>query len=306
MNNLNSDLNLRDEIGDNFVLPFQIEGNQLRGRLVRLGTALDIILGQHAYPVSVATLLGEAMVLGAALGTALKYDGLFTLQIKSDGIVRLLVADVTSDGGLRAYARHDEEAMPMGAENLIGKGYLAFTVDQPLKADRYQGIVELQGEGLASAVQHYFRQSEQIPTGILAAVQLDDCGRWYGGCLMLQQMPREGGIKVANDTGIEDDWHRAMMLLQTCTPEELTDPNLSAEDLLFRLFHEDGVRIYEKKSFRHECRCSEPKVIEVLQSLPRTEVEAMAENGIVSVDCEFCNRHYQFDTNRRDEIFGKV
>ena len=298
-------LNNPEHSGDNFVLPFQIEGNQLRGRLVRLSSTLDIILEQHDYPTVVGQLLAEAMVVAAALGNALKYDGLFTLQVQSDGPVSLLVADVQSDGGIRAYARFDAERLASGAK-LLGAGYLAFTVDQPLREDRYQGIVELQGDGLATAVQHYFRQSEQIATGIKVAVQQDIVGRWHGGCLLLQQMPKEGGFRPANDTGREDDWHRAMLLMETCSPEELTDAALSAEDLLFRLFHEDGVRVYEAKPFRHECRCSEAKVVNVLRSLPQSEVEAMAVNGVVSVSCEFCNRSYLFDTARRQEIFAAI
>lgn len=287
----------------NFVLPFQIEGNQLRGRMVRLADTLDLILSQHNYPAAVGQLLAEAMVIAAALGNALKYDGLFTLQVKSDGPVSLLVADVQSDGGIRAYARYDADRLVAG-DKLLGSGYLAFTVDQPLRADRYQGIVELQGDSLATAVQHYFRQSEQIATGIKVAARQDTPGHWHGGCLLLQQMPKEGGFRPANDTGHEDDWHRAMILMDTCTPEELVDARLSAEDLLFRLFHEDGVRVYEAKPFRHECRCSEAKVVNALRSLPQSEVEAMAVDGIVSVSCEFCNRSYLFDAAQRQEIFA--
>ena len=299
-------LNNPAAIAGNFVLPFQIEGNQLRGRLVRLSGTLDIILAQHNYPAAVGQLLAEAMVIAAALGNTLKYDGLFTLQVKSDGPVSLLVADVQSDGGIRAYARYDADRLAAANGKLLGSGYLAFTVDQPLRADRYQGIVELQGDGLAVAVQHYFRQSEQIATGIMVAALQDATGHWHGGCLLLQQIPKEGGFRPANDTGREDDWHRAMLLMETCTPQELIDATLPAEDLLFRLFHEDGVRVYEPKEFRHECRCSEAKVVNVLRSLPPAEVEAMAVDGVVSVNCEFCNRSYLFDAAQRQEIFASI
>jgi molecular chaperone Hsp33 len=293
---------------DDLVQPFQLESGSLRGRLVRLGSVLDLILYQHAYPPAVAALLGEAIVIAAALGTTLKYEGVFTLQAKSDGPVRLLVVDVTSDGGIRAYAQHHgiENAKP-GA-SLLGKGHLAFTVDQQVKEDRYQGIVELTGGALADAVQHYFRQSEQLPTGIVAAAARDAQGRWRGGCLILQQMPSEGGFErgvKATDTSAEDNWQRAMMLMGTCKPEELTDANLSPYDLLFRLFHEEGVRVYEPHPFRHQCRCSEVRVTNMLKALPRAEVETLAVDGVVTVTCEFCNKSYPFDEKQREALYGK-
>jgi molecular chaperone Hsp33 len=293
---------------DDLVQPFQLESAELRGRLVRLGSVLDLILYQHAYPPAVAALLGEAIVIAAALGTTLKYEGVFTLQAKSDGPVRLLVADVTNDGGIRAYAQHHGiEKLSVDA-SLLGKGYLAFTVDQQVKEDRYQGIVALEGGTLAEAVQHYFRQSEQLPTGIMAAVTRDGQGRWRGGCLILQQMPKEGGTERgirASDTSSEDNWQRAMMLMGTCKPEELTDPNLSPHELLFRLFHEEGVRVYDPHAFRHQCRCSEERVTNMLKALPRAEVETLAVDGIVSVTCEFCNKSYNFNEAQRDGLYGK-
>jgi molecular chaperone Hsp33 len=292
------------EVGDDLVQPFQLESSALRGRIVRLGPALDLILHQHAYPAPLGELLGEAVVIAAALGNALKYEGVFTLQVKSDGPIKLLVADVASDGGLRAYAQLAEGGLPRDDRvKLLGKGYLAFTVDQKRKDDRYQGIVEMNGDSLAEAVQHYFRQSEQLPTGIMAAARRDGQGRWRGGCLMLQQMPREGGIAHETDVSVADDWLRAMMLMGTCTPAELTDPALSAHDLLYRLFNEEGVRVYDPHALRHQCRCSEVRVSGMLRSLPRDEIEALAVNGIVEVTCEFCNKSYRFDEKRREGLY---
>jgi molecular chaperone Hsp33 len=293
---------------DDLVQPFQLESGPLRGRLVRLGPALDLILYQHAYPPAVGALLGEAIVIASALGTTLKYEGVFTLQAKSDGPVRLLVADVTSDGGIRAYAQHHGIDGIGAGVPLLGKGYLAFTVDQQVKDDRYQGIVQLESENLAEAVQHYFRQSEQLPTGIIAAAKRDAQGRWRGGCLILQQMPwaigGERGARIT-DTSSEDNWQRAMMLMGTCGANELTDPNLSPNELLFRLFHEEGVRVYEPHTFRHQCRCSEVRVTEMLKALPRAEVETLAIDGIVSVTCEFCNKSYRFDEAQRAVLYSK-
>lgn len=291
---------------DDLVQTFQLEASALRGRLVRLGPVMDLILHQHAYPSAVGHLLAEAIVIAAALGTALKYEGIFTFQAKGDGPVRMLVVDVTHEGGLRAYAQVKEGHDFTDAKadtGLLGKGYLAFTVDQKNKDDRYQGIVTLEGGTLSEAVQHYFRQSEQLPSGIVAAVHQDAHGRWRGGCLMVQQMPREGGIAHVSDTALEDDWYRAMTLMGTTKPEELTDRLLGANELLYRLFHEEGVRVYEPHTFRHECRCSEQRVTNMLRALPRAEIELLADDGIVSVTCEFCNRHYKFNEIELEKLY---
>lgn len=301
---MNENLNLTDDV----VQPFQLESSQLRGRLVRLGSALDTILKQHAYEAPVASLLGEAVVVAGALASSLKYEGIFTLQAKGDGAVRLIVADVTSEGDMRGYAQLAEGVRTLvGDARLLGKGYLAFTVDQKKKNDRYQGIVELSSGTVAEAVQHYFRQSEQLPTGIVAAVRQDEQGRWRGGCLMLQRMPRDGGVvQELTDSSAEDDWLRAMMLMETCGANELTHATLKPNDLLFRLFHEEGVRVFEPHAFRHKCRCSEERVTNMLRSLPRDEIEDMAVDGMVSVTCEFCNKSYLYDEKRREELYGVV
>ncbi len=298
---MNENINLTDDV----VQPFQLESSHLRGRLVRLGPALDMILRQHAYEPPVASILGEAVVVAAALATSLKYEGVFTLQAKGDGAVRMIVADVTSEGDMRGYAQLTEGVRALAGDvRLLGKGTMAFTVDQKNKADRYQGIVELSSGTFAEAVQHYFRQSEQLPTGIISAVKQDDQGRWRGGCLMLQRMPREGGIEqVPSDISAEDDWLRAMLLMQTCEAEELTHPDLKPNDLLYRLFNEEGVRAFEAKPFRHKCRCSEDRVTDMLRSLPREEIETLTVNDLITVTCEFCNHSYKYDKQRRDEIY---
>lgn len=276
---------------DNQVLPFTFQSSAFRGRLVRLGAPLDEILHRHAYPKEVATLLAETMLLAAALASTVKVDGVFTLQAKSDGAVRLLITDVTSTGDIRAYAQFDEAKLAEGGP-VLGKGHLAFTADQPDSDERYQGIVDLAGGSLVHAVQHYFRQSEQLPTGIAVAARADEDGHWRGSCLLLQAMPRDGGHDVQTDTSVEEDWHRAMMLMQTSTAEEFTDPALSSEDLLFRLFHDEGVQLFDAKPLRHACRCSEERVNAMLDGIPPEELKALAVNGKVSVTCEFCNRVY--------------
>lgn len=286
---------------DDVVQPFQIDGSRLRGRFVRLGGALDEILGRHDYPPAVARLLAETITLAVTLAGMLKYEGIFTLQTKGDGPIRLMVADVTSAGDLRGYAQFDPDRLPAGdaqperpVPELLGTGYLAFTVDQGEHTDRYQGIVELLGDTLTDGVQHYFRQSEQIETGLRVAVERRD-GGWRGGALMIQRLPEEGGAAPRPGSGDEDDWRRAMVLMSTATADEMTNPRLRANDLLFRLFHEDGVRVWPPGPLRPGCRCSRERVANVLASLPPEEVETLKVEGKVSATCEFCSSAYEFD-----------
>lgn len=299
---------MSERLRDDLVQPFQIDPFRLRGRLVRLGPLLDEILTRHAYPEPVAVMLGEAIALAVALAGALKYDGVFTLQTKGDGPIRLLVADVTTAGAVRGYAQFDEaklaKAMAAGevansVPRLLGAGYLAFTVDQGEHAERYQGIVELQGASLAECTHHYFRQSEQVEAGLKVAVaRVADAGggkpSWRGGSLMIQRLP-PGGQAAAQEAA-EDGWRRAMILMSSCTAQELVDPALTPETLLLRLFHEDGVRVYRRHALTARCRCSRERVERVLRMLPADELGALTtEDGDVVVTCEFCSTRYRFD-----------
>jgi molecular chaperone Hsp33 len=294
---------------DDIVQPFQIDASDLRGRLVRVGPVLDEILSKHAYPEPVARLLGETITLAITLAGALKYEGIFTLQTKGDGPISLMVADVTSTGDVRGYAQFDVERLSAAdtgstapVPTLLGTGYIAFTVDQGEHTERYQGIVELSGETLSDSIQHYFRQSEQLDTGIKVAVAFTDVG-WRGGALMLQRLP-EDQIQQTLGSDVADDWRRAMVLMGTCTDRELLDPNLSANDLLFRLFNEDGVRVWAPTDLNASCRCSRERVATVLASLPRDEIADLKVNGNVEVTCEFCNSTYTFDDAQLDHIYS--
>ncbi|HWI25849.1 MAG TPA: Hsp33 family molecular chaperone [Stellaceae bacterium] len=291
---------------DDLVQPFQIDPFGLRGRLVRLGPLLDEILTRHAYPEPVAAMLGEAIALAAALAGALKYDGVFTLQTKGDGPIHLLVADVASDGAVRGYAQYDEmklaKVMAQGdvagsVPRLLGAGYLAFTVDQGEHTDRYQGIVELQGASLAECAHHYFRQSEQVEAGLKVAVArvADAAGepRWRGGSLMVQRLPPEG--EAVPREAAEDGWRRAVILMSSTTSAELVDPDLAPEALLFRLFHEDGVRVHRRHHLAARCRCSRARVEAVLRMLPEEERAAMKVEGRITVTCQFCSAEYGFN-----------
>ena len=291
---------------DDLVQPFQIDPFALRGRLVRLGPAIDRILSQHAYPEAVAAMLGEAITLAVLLAGALKYDGVFTLQTKGDGPIRLIVADVSTDGAVRGYAQYDAaklEAALAGAKpaeelsvpRLLGAGYVAFTVDQGEDTDRYQGIVELSGATLADCAQHYFRQSEQIQAGIKLAVgRTGPGGPWRAGGLMLQRVPPEGGYGVIADD-VEDGWRRSMVLMSSATAAELVDPELTPHRLLFRLFHEDGVRVYDTHPLEARCRCSRERIETILRAFPADEIDDMAKEQVTTVTCEFCSTRYTFD-----------
>lgn len=290
---------------DDLVQPFQIDASGLRGRLVRLGPLLDAILTRHAYPEPVAVLLGEAIALAVALAGALKYEGVFTLQTKGDGPIGLIVADVTSAGAVRGYAQYDEARLSavlageVGATvpRLLGAGYLAFTVDQGAHTDRYQGLVELQGATLAECAHHYFHQSEQVEAGLKVAVarRPDARGRerWRAGSLMIQRLPPEG--EGFRQEAAEDGWRRAVILMSSSTSAELVDADLTPEALLFRLFHEDGVRVYRRQALVARCRCSRERVETVLRMLPGDELQAMKVDGRVVVTCQFCSARYDFD-----------
>ncbi|MEM7444946.1 MAG: Hsp33 family molecular chaperone [Pseudomonadota bacterium] len=297
--------------GDDRAVPFQIERSGLRGRIVRLGPALNLILSRHAYPAPVAALLGETLTLAVLMATALKFDGIFTLQVKGAGPVSVLVADVTSQGAIRGYAGYDSDGVQRTAPDAeagaitswLGKGHLAFTVDQGEHTQRYQGIVELTGDTLAECLQHYFRQSEQIDAGIQLAVGASAAGDWRGAGLMIQRLP---GTQVnALPADREDDWRRAMVLMASVTSDELLDPSLPSGDLLYRLFHEDGVRVFDPVTLEAVCRCSDDKVTKVLAALPKDEVaDLTAEDGKVHVTCEFCTRDYAFSPEQLEKLYG--
>jgi molecular chaperone Hsp33 len=301
--------------GDDLVLPFEIKPLGVRGRLVRLGAAVDDILHRHDYPPAVSALLAEAVALTAMLGAMLKFDGKFILQTKTDGPVDMIVADYVSPGRLRGYARFDAARVSaLGSPSqaaLLGTGYLAMTVDQGPDMERYQGIVPLQGsDDLTAAAHGYFEKSEQIPTRIrLAAGPLLQRGSraesWRAGAIMVQHLPREGGSSPlpshSGDApeGLDlapqehDDWVKARLLLDTVEDHELLDPQLSAEQLLYRLYHEDGVTAYPATPVARYCSCSEDSIARMLARFPVEDQADMVENGEIAVTCEFCSTTYR-------------
>ncbi len=301
-------------VDDNVVQPFRLEKSSVRGRMVRLGDVLADIMQQHDYPPPVSALLSELLTVCLLLSAMLKYEGIFSLQIKGDGAIRTLVADVTSRGEVRAYAGFDAAAVKKLAKrkkdtdhryyHLLGKGHMAFTVDQAKSESRYQGIVELKGKSIVDAAQHYLTQSEQIKTSFKLAVHPQD-NYWRTGGIMLQQMPEDdaGTMAEAEAPGIED-WTRAAMLLSTCSEGEILSPLLHSADVLYRLFHEEGVRVYSPTHIRFKCRCTRDRVVDILRTIPRQEMEEVCEKeGEVMIKCEFCSGEYNFTPVQIHEVY---
>ena len=307
-------------VDNDIVLPFQIESQAARGKLVRLGGTVDRIVSRRSYPAPVATLLGEIAVLAALVSSALKYDGVLTVQAKGEGPVWMLVADATSSGEIRAYAAFDaatlDRATAEGADpdwraapvpRLLGAGYLAFTIDRGPEVERYQGIVELSGGSLADCARRHFRESDQNQAVFKLAVEpTGPGGAWRAGGMMMQRLPESGRTLLsgeAPDDDLEDAWRRALLLMGSCTAAELVDDRLHPHDLLYRLFHEDGVRVFEPHALAHGCRCSRDRVEATLRSFPRAEIAELEVDGEVVVTCEFCGDRYPFDDSDIDRIY---
>src|SRR5262249_54983581 len=279
-------------------------------------------------PVPVAKLLGEAAVLTILLGSSLKLKGRFILQTQTDGPVRLLVVDYTTPDKVRACAQYDaarvQAAIDTGSASsgeLIGRGHLAMTIDRGLDRSRYQGLVALDGGSLEDAAHEYFRRSEQIPTRVRLAVAEELRGgpqgvrhRWRAGGILAQFLPRAPermrgpdldpgdvpagvSVPVGQDMPEDDAWIEGRALVETVEDLELIDPALSSERLLYRLFHERGVRVFRSASLQAQCSCSRDNVEAMLRSFPQRDRDDMVENGVRSVTCEFCSASYLFLTS---------
>ncbi len=306
--------------GDDIVLPFRTARSGVIGRLVRLGASVDTILSHHDVPDPVAETLGEAVALTALLGTALKFDGKLIVQTKTDGILDFLVVNFEAPGRVRGYVRCDKARFAKSSSNggmaegaLLGHGHLAITIDPGEDMERYQGIVALEGGSLAEAALTYFQQSEQLPTFIrLALARHYQAGtggapgawHWRAGGLMLQNLAVDGGKPNASEPGDDDigllgedddDWERTRLLAETVEDHELLDPMLAPERLLYRLFHEEGVRALPVTPIEAYCRCSRERVAAFLKSFGAADLADMHEpDGGISVTCEFCSKTYRF------------
>lgn len=285
---------------DSHFLTFDLEQANLRGRILRLGKVLDVILSPHRFPEVIERLVVETITLSVLLASMLKYEGIFILQAQGNGVVSRLVADVTSLGEVRATAGFDREGLEKylketaspNPSDLLGTGYLAFTVDQGEFTERYQGIVELKTT-LLESIHHYFSQSEQIGTAIKMAVDKGGDGHWRVGAIMLQHTPNHENIPQDSKPVVEN-WNRAQILLNTCTDAELLDPKLRDETLLYRLFHEEGVIIYKPQTLTKGCRCTPEKLKRVLSLLSSDDLDHAAIEGKVTMTCEFCNKDFSF------------
>jgi molecular chaperone Hsp33 len=306
------------------VRPFAVEGLDVRGRAVALGPALEQILHRHDYPEPVSRLLAEAIVLTGLLGTSLKFDGRFTLQTQTKGPVSMLVVDFASPDAIRACATFDADAVAAliaaGAatpEALLGHGHLAMTIDQGRHMQRYQGLVELDGVSLEEAARRYFERSEQIPTEVRLGVgelftRQEGEGHartWTAGGILIQFLPeapermRQPDIDpgdapegtVPHHLDEDDAWVEAKALVDTVKDVELTDPEVSVEMLLFRLFHERGVRLFDPQPLADKCSCSREKIEGVLSGFSAEEIDAMTVDGEIVVTCEFCSTRYRFE-----------
>jgi len=314
----------RPESGDDTALPFAVESLDVRGRSVRLGEAIDVILRRHNYPTPVARVLGEAIVLASLIGSSLKFEGRFILQTQTDGPVNLIVVDLQTPNGIRGYARFDEKALSKAAEEgklspaeLLGKGTLAMTIDQGEHTSRYQGIVALDGSGFEAVAHNYFQQSEQIPTVVrLAVAEMQNKGdqqpKWRAGGILVQHLPEHGGRTMPDLPGdgdhqnpetsddsfeAENGWVEARALVNTIDDLELVEPDLSSERLLFRLFHEQGVRVFEPMNMVEKCGCDADKIELMLGQFSEDDIRSMIKDGEIEVTCEFCSTQYFFNPN---------
>ncbi len=300
----------------NFPLPdqdniqnFILDESLIRGRVLRLNTVLDKVIIPHDLPSPIAQLMAETIALSSLLSSMLKYEGVFILQIQGkapkDTPMSMIVCDVNSDGHIRACANYSKERYdafikdnqkkkdkPITLADMFGDGYLAFTVDQGAHTERYQGIVGLDGKTLEECIQRYFEQSEQIETVIRLAVDYVD-EAWRAGGIMLQRTPlKDEDVQNEIKDKSEENWVRSSILLKTCKDSELLDVRLHEDTLLFRLFHEEGIRTLDSKVLQAKCRCSEERLISVLATMPADDIAYIIKDGKISMTCEFCKKEY--------------
>ena len=303
------------------ITPFFLPDRPVRGRLVRLGILADALLSRHQNPDPVSRLAGEALALVAGLASALKFRGSFSVQAKGDGPVSMLLADCTDAGALRFYVRTDAERFATlqsadsqpNAATLLGRGYLAFTVDQGTEpgrdAEPHQGIVAIEGESLAAMAQHYFETSEQHDCAVRLACRKTEAG-WRASALILERIAHQGGIvpeaepNPAAESSEEaaESWRTALMLAATLGDEELLDDRISADELLYRLFHSEGVAADRPRALAYGCRCSRARLAGILDGFAQDDLDHMVVDGDIVMTCEFCSLDFRF---ARESVKGR-
>ncbi len=293
---------------DDTVLPFQLDRSDVRGRVVRLDTALERVLAGHGYPPVIEALIAEAALLTSIIGQAVKLRWRLSLQIRGDGPIRLIATDYYApdqEGAparIRAYASFDKERLALDDPGYgqIGKGYFAILIDQGPDMTPYQGITPLTGRSLSDCAEAYFEQSEQLPTRFALsfgrATLPGQPARWRAGGVMLQHMPQASGTSAREAAQITEDWSRANILLDTVEEMELIGPTVQPPDLLLRLFHEEEPRIFDPQPVHFGCSCSEDKVRQSLSIYSAKDIATMTTpEGTVTADCQFCGAHYVMD-----------
>jgi molecular chaperone Hsp33 len=272
---------------DDVLCRFLLEHAGVRGALVRLGPAWSEVASRAAYPPALSAVLGEALAASALLTGNIKLDGALSIELKSTGALRLLFAECNDEGQLRGLARWNDPLPELMQLQTLPDAIMAITIGNVERGQRYQGLVDLQQPSLADALENYFVQSEQLPARILLATNED-----YAVGLMLQKVPDEGGRDASDD---KDAWNRVVQLTATLGADELL--TTSPAELLYRLYHEESVRLFEPRPLAFGCSCSRERVTGMLQSLGRDEVEAALEarDGEIEVICEFCAQRYLFD-----------
>ena len=284
------------------VTPFYLPNRPVRGRMVRLNTLADSLLGRHDHHPVVSRLVGQALALAAALSGALKFRGSFSVQAKGDGPISMLLADCTDTGALRGYARTDPEKLARlleetpwpSAEELLGDGHLAFSVDQGPDQVRHQGIVAIEGDSLADMALNYFRSSEQLLCTVHLACEQTEKG-WRAGALILEKVAGAGGIDPDLDTEVqEESWRTAAALAATLRDSELLDDSLTDESLLYRLFHSEGVAVDRARALSFGCRCSRARLAGILEGFATEDLDHMTIGTDIVMTCEFCNYDFLF------------
>ncbi len=286
-------------------LSFNLDNNAFRGRILRLDNVVTEIFSHRHYPDNVAAALSETTALGIILASLMKFDGIFTLQMQGDGPISVLVADVTSDGKVRAAVKYDEQRLNAAQQlrktegeiestpHWLGKGTLVFTIDQGRQTDLYQGIVDLHGKNLEECALRYFKNSEQIDTHLRLYLQkVGDV--WKSAGILIQKMPTAGHIDDEQQQQLQQNWEEDKILLDSLRQEEIFDAKLSMEDILFRLFHEHQVRVVKENEYHFACRCSREKIQNTLSSMAEKDIDNMIEDGKITATCNFCGQSYSF------------
>ena len=284
---------------DNHIIPFQLGGNRVRGSIVRLGTAVSEIIKRHKYPKNIESLLADTLTITACLGSRMKHDGVFTIQAKGTGEVHTLFSDVTNNGFLRGYVGFNPDLSILHKDliSLMVSGHITFTLDQGKYSKRYQGIVALEDKSISKSAELYFNNSEQLETKFVVFNNYDSDGSskeklFSSGLIMLQKMPNKTDMDEEENIEV---WENSLNFLSTLKKEECLSVSLTSRDILFRLFNEVGVTVYDEIVIQDKCRCSKEKVELAIKKLNKDELNDIAdEKGNIKVICEFCKMERSF------------